>query len=153
MLTSCSATKTGAEKESIFSRWLLLSDWASVWLWEDMSDCLCIPVPSFFHLRNGLYLDSPVLWLSFFLFPPAAHLGQQLRGCCWPWWTHPSSVQEVCDHNVTPTWFLCSDEILHQTLAKTQVLETFLFPLQLTNKLTKTQWIRITEGLRLEGTL
>lgn len=115
MLASCSATKTRAEeKRAVF--------WGGCWsATGHQSDCRriwviafawFIPGPSFFHLINGIYLDPPVLWLSFFLFSPAAHLGQQLCGCLAAGPGEPTTVQEVCDHNIT-FWFLCSDEILH----------------------------------------
>lgn len=109
------------------------SDCRKIWV---IAFASFVPVSSFFHLINELYLDPPVLWLIILPVPSCSPPGP---AAVWvfdfrPWWTHHSvpSVQEVCDHNTIPICFLCSDEILQQTLAKTRESLIFLLSVSIT---------------------
>lgn len=129
----------GRGTKSSFLRWLLVSNWASVWLQEDMSDCLCMIYPRPLLLPpNKWYLSWPTSSLAFILpvlsCSPSGPTAVWMLGC-WPWWTHHSAGSLWPQHNLLVSllwWNIASP------LAKTQVLESlifFLFPLLLTNKL------------------
>lgn len=106
MYILCSATKIGAKEErAVFQGGCCSatghqSDCGRIWV---IAFAPFVPVPSFFHLTNGLYFDPPLLWLSFFLFPPAAHLGQQLCGSWAAGPGEPTTVLHQCRKFVTTT--------------------------------------------------
>lgn len=100
----CSATKLkveGKEGEFVFQGGYCLEiGWASVHLWEVVSDCLSITWHHIsFHLLNCSCLDPRVFSLLFSLFSLSSHWGEKgsewaavwVFGC-WPGSTHHSNI-------------------------------------------------------------
>lgn len=129
----------GTGRKSNFPRQLLFSNWATVWLQEDMSDCLCIICPCLLLLSpNKWALSWPTSSLAY--HSSCSLLQPTWASSCLSVWLLALVNPPQCPISAGSLWpqhnphicFLCSDEILQQTLAKTRESLIFLLSVSIT---------------------